>query len=397
MSALLLLDLPLDIEAPVPWLHWDNEHHKAIAEGVLANSGELATLAEPCAGASCYALLPGTAVSAHRVVLPKGGRVGMAALPYQLEDKLCTDLENVHISVGTLKASQPADVLIADRSLVQNCLDVLRQSGLRIKALLPDYAVLPANTVVMDGEQVSANIHAQPVGMRSENFAVWQEIIGPELNAEPMQVYCIGDCDEGLLGSGEHVITQCKNRLQAFALGFQALPLSLLSGAYLLKDESGEALSRIRWPLILLVVLLGLHWLSVGLQTYSANRDADTLDEAMVALYQQAFPGSRVVNARSQMRSQLNALESAGGKGLMMPWLEKVAAASKSKPGITLTQLSYENDPAVLKLILSAASYEAIDQWLAALKAQGLDVERGAFGQQDGGIAGQISIRGELQ
>ena len=405
MSALLLLDLPLDLEAPVPWLHWDNEQHRLIAEGVLANSGELISLADSYATVPCYALLPGAAVSAHRVILPKGGRVGMTALPYQLEDKLCADLDNVHIAVGVLQARQPADVLIADRGVVQACLDVLRQSGLRIKALLPDYAVLPPNTVVIDSEQVAANIHAQPVSMRSENFAVWQQIIGPassptfsaETDVAAVQVYCIGDCDEGLLGGGEYVVTQSQNRLQAFAMGFQAWPLSLLSGPYLLRDESGEAIGRLRWPVILLVALLGFHWLGLGLQTYRDNREADALDEAMVTIYQQTFPGSRVVNARSQMRSQLNALDKAGGKGLMMPWLEKIAATSKVKPGISLAQLNYENDPAVMKLILNAASYEVIDQWLATLKAQGLDVERGAFGQQDSGITGQISIRGESQ
>jgi general secretion pathway protein L len=397
LSALLLLDLPLDAEAPVPWLHWDNEHHKVIAEGVLANGRELGTLAESCAAVPCYALLPGAAVSAHRVVLPKGGRVGMAALPYQLEDKLCTDLDTVHLAVGVLQAKQPTDVLVADHGVVKASLDLLRQSGLRIKALLPDYAVLPPNTVVIDNTQVAANIHAQPMGMSSENFAVWQQIVGPEVSATPVQVYCIGDCEESRLGAGEHVIEQCENRLRAFAIGFQAWPLSLLSGPYLLKDESGEAVARLRWPLILLAALLGLHWMSLGVQTYRDNREADALDEAMVAVYQQTFPGSRVVNARSQMRSQLNALEKTGGKDLMMPWLEKVAATTKTKPGITLAQLNYENDPAVMKLILNAASYEVIDQWLATLKAQGVNVERGAFGQQDGGIAGQISIRGDAQ
>lgn len=395
MSAMLLLDLPLDIEAPVPWLHWDNDSHKVLSEGEVANSAALASLADSFAAVPCYALLPGTAVSAHRVVLPKGGRVGLAALPYQLEDKLCTDLEDVHIAVGAIQAKQPADVLIADHGLMQACLDVLRESGLRIKALLPDYAVLPKNTVVIDNEQVAANIHAQPVGMHTENFAVWQQIIGPELSTEAMQVYCIGEYDDSQFGDDEHIVSRCKNRLQAFAIGFQALPLSLLSGRYLLRDESGEAIGRLRWPIILLLVLLGSHWLGLGLQTYRDNREADALDEAMVALYQQTFPGSRVVNARSQMRSQINALEKSGGKGLMMPWLEKIAATSKAKPGITLAQLNYENDPAVMKLILNAASYEVVDQWLATLKAQGVDVERGAFGQQDNGIVGQISIRGE--
>jgi len=397
LSALLLLDLPLDLEATVPWLHWDSERHCVIAEGVLANSGELPSLAESCGAVPCYALLPGAAISAHKVVLPKGGRVGMTALPFQLEDKLCADLDDVHIAAGTLVARQASSVLIADRNLVQSCLDTLRLSGLRVKALLPDYAVLPANTVVMDEETVAANIHGQPASMRSANFFVWQQVLGEELSVEPLRVYCVGDCDGSALAAGDHIVERSKTRLQAFAQGFQAWPLSLLSGPYILRDESGEALGRLRWPLILAGALLGLHWLSLALQTYNFNREAEVLSQGMDTVYQQTFPGARVVNARSQMRSQLNALEKGGSNGNMLPWLDKVAATSKLKPGVTLSQLSYENDPAVMKLVLKAASYEAIDQWLASLKAQGLSVERGAFGQQDAGIAGQISIRGASQ
>jgi general secretion pathway protein L len=90
-------------------------------------------------------------------------------------------------------------------------------------------------------------------------------------------------------------------------------------------------------------------------------------------------------------------LENAGGNGAMMPWLDKVAAASRGRRNISLSQLSYENDPPVMKLLVKATSYEVVDQWLAALKAQGLDVNRGAFGQEGSGIAGQVSIRGAVQ
>jgi type II secretory pathway component PulL len=80
-----------------------------------------------------------------------------------------------------------------------------------------------------------------------------------------------------------------------------------------------------------------------------------------------------------------------------MPWLDKVAAATRGRSDISLSQLNYENDPPVMKLLVKASSYAQIDQWLAALKAQGLDVDRGAFGQEGNGIAGQVSIRGAAQ
>jgi general secretion pathway protein L len=395
LTALLLIDLPLNAEEPVAWLHWDSDSARVIAEGVLANVSELSMLASRAEGLPCYVLIPGEAVSAHRVVLPKGGRVGLSALPFQLEDKLCSDLESVHIATGTIKANQPADVLILARDLAAYCLDVLRHSGLKIKALLPDYAVLSENAVVVTTDQVAANFHAKSAGLKTDNFPVWQQLAGiGDTPDQEVKWYFAGDYHGELRDQVSGKAVDCENRLQAFARDFKPWSLSLLSGAYLLKDDSGEAMERLRWPLILLASLLLLHWIGLAIQTSTMSREAEALDKGMIEIYQQAFPGARVVNARSQMRSQLNALESAGTSGAMMPWLDKVAAATRGRNNISLTQLNYENDPLVMKLLVKAASYEVVDQWLAALKAQGLDVDRGAFGQEGSGIAGQVSIRG---
>jgi general secretion pathway protein L len=398
LTALLLIDLPLAPEAPVAWLHWDNDRSSVIAEGVLANASELASLADRAERAPCYVLIPGEAVSAHRVVLPKGGRVGLSALPFQLEDKLCGDLDSVHIASGTIKANQAADVLVIGRDLAAYCLDVLRNSGLRVKSLLPDYAALPENTVVVTEHQVAANFHGHSAGINTPNFSVWQQLATAGEQADhSVQWYFSVDYRGELTDHAPANAIHCEGRLHAFARNFAPLPLSLLSGNYVLKDEGGEALGRLRWPLILFACLLLVHWLGLAVQTRTMTREITALDKGMVEIYQQVFPGARVVNARSQMRSQLNALENAGGNGAMMPWLDKVAAASRGRRNISLSQLNYENDPPVMKLLVKATSYEVVDQWLAALKAQGLDVNRGAFGQEGSGIAGQVSIRGAVQ
>ncbi|MEX1666250.1 type II secretion system protein GspL [Zhongshania arctica] len=398
MTALLLIDLPLTPAAPVAWLHWDTDRSSVIAEGVLDNASELASLADRAEGVPCYVLIPGEAVSAHRVVLPKGGRVGLSALPFQLEDKLCGDLDSVHIATGTIKANQAADVLVIGRDLVAYCLDVLRSSGLRVKALLPDYAVLPENAVVVAEHQVAANFHAHSAGVNTANFSVWQQLAAAGEQADQdVQWYFSNDYRGELTEYAPANAVHCKGRLHAFARNFAPWPLSLLSGNYVLKDEGGEALNRLRWPLILLACLLLVHWFGLAVQTRTMTLEIEALDKGMIEIYQQAFPGARVVNARSQMRSQLNALENAGSNGAMMPWLDKVAAASRGRSNISLSQLNYENDPPVMKLLVKAASYEVVDQWLAALKAQGLDVNRGAFGQEGSGIAGQVSIRGAAQ
>ena len=73
MTAMLLIDLPLTPEAPVAWLHWDNGN--VIAEGVLANSSELASLADKAAGLPCYVIIPGKRLARIALCYQKAGEL----------------------------------------------------------------------------------------------------------------------------------------------------------------------------------------------------------------------------------------------------------------------------------------------------------------------------------
>ena len=74
-----------------------------------------------------------------------------------------------------------------------------------------------------------------------------------------------------------------------------------------------------------------------------------------------------------------------------MPWLDRIARASKGDSGIRLQQLNYEKN--AVKVLIAADGYEQVDRWVAALLSQGFEVERGAFGQEQTGITGQLVLR----
>lgn len=390
MSDLLLLELPVHRGEALRWLRWDSEAGQLRDRGELDAEQPLSDLASQQGSAACYVIVPGETVSWHQVVLPKAGRVGLSALPFQLEDRLCSDLDSVHIAHAPIKANQATDVLIVDRALMQGWVQQLRDSGLRIRAMLPDYAVIPENVVLLDAQRATAHFGNGAAALDSRNFPVWWQIAGqPEA-----QFYC----DESLRGSevlGEHQPADYfTDRLAMLAQCFQPWSCSLLSGEFALQDKQRQAVKRLRWPVavaLLLVIAAGANLL---LSTIAMNRQADALDQAMDDLYRQTFPGARVVNARSQMRSQLNALSQGGGESQFLPWLDRIATASRGRDTVSLLQLSFESNPAVIKLSVKGKSYDAVEQWVAALAGQGFDVNRGAFGQQDGGgVTGQITLR----
>lgn len=396
MTKKLLLELPLLPEEPVQWLLWENAGE--VASGTLPPE-KLGFLAERYAGVPCYALINGQAVSHHRIVLPKGGRVGLAALPFQLEERLCTDLDQVHIAHVPIKANQPCDVLVIDRQVMARCHQWLSDSGLAVTTLLPDYAVLPTNVMVLDAQRGSVHLPGGGAGMDCENFPVWWQIAAEDVPAETgaglaLRLFTPTDWQPEF-ALPDAPSSHFAHRLQAYAQVLSPWSLNLLSGEFALQDQRKSPWTALRWPAILLLALVAVHWAELGVRIATANSRAEALEQAMNNLYQQTFPGARVVNARAQMRSQLAALEGgAGEQSMLLPWLENVAAASKDRP-ISVKQIAYENRPAVLKIQLAVANFEQLDQWVAALAARGFSIERGAFNQDADLIVGQVVLRSE--
>lgn len=388
MSERLLLSMPADGEFSVHWLHWSDSTRQRLDAGSVEVGEPLAPLGERFAGVPCYVIVPGEWVSWQQVVLPKGGRVGLAALPFQLEEQLCSDLDSLHLACGDIVANQASDVLVVDRQRMDEWLALLNGSGLKVISLLPDYAVLPENVVLLDEHRATVHLNAAATTVGTDNLSAWWQVAGGDVSPR-----CYSQQGAAvavtLPAESSHSFN---HRLEQIAALFSPWSINLLSGDYRLKDESHALWQRLRWPLILAGLLLALHWLGLGLDIADSRRQIALYEQGIDDIYRDTFPGARIVNARSQMRSQLAALE--GGdvaQSAFMPWLDRVARASRGDTGIRLQQLSYENS--AMKVLVAADGYEQVDRWVAALLAQGFEVERGAFGQEQTGISGQLTLR----
>ncbi|MBD2858554.1 hypothetical protein IB286_05980 [Spongiibacter sp. KMU-158] len=400
MSNQLFLELPARLEGGEPetlnWLVWDVETSQVRDRGCVSVE-QLSALADQFSALPCYALVPGELVSRHQIVLPKGGRVGLSALPFQLEERLCSDLSGVHFAHSVIKPNQSTDVLVVERELMAAWHQLLLNSGLKVKALYPDYGAIAENIVVLDQHRAISHSVSAAAAMQAKNFPVWAKLAG---GVEEMSAYtCCEASAEVVLKENlpSQNVFSVAQRLDAIAANFSPWLPNLLSAEFALRDEQSALVKALRWPVILLLALLFGHWLNLGLAIAAQNKEITQLESAIDQVYLDTFPGARVVNARSQMRSKLNALEQGGSDSSFLPWLETIALASGGGQSIRFSQLNFAATPGEIRLSLSAPSYEAVDTWVAKLQAKGLTVERGAFAAEAGGsnrVSGQISVKG---
>ena len=130
MSAVLLLALRAADEGE--WLLW--EEGRVLEHGQLP--ADLEHLAHLSRQTPVTVLVPGEEVVQLSVTLPVAGAAAVAALPYQIEDKLSCDLDAVHYAHDRIRANEACRVWVVDRERMSQWHQFLQQSGMRIRLSL---------------------------------------------------------------------------------------------------------------------------------------------------------------------------------------------------------------------------------------------------------------------
>jgi len=394
LSELLLLNLRDADSADTlcgDWLLWESAQQRAIDRGQFSATSVPDELKSYSRTTPCIVLVPGEQVVQLAVTLPIAGASAEAALPYQVEEKLSCELERVHIAHEKIRAGQPCRVWVVEKDLMACWHSWLQNSGLRVRALVPDYSVFKAPVIFQDSQRTVAQLGNCAASMERELFACWL----PEPGAEPaaVPVYLQHENGAAASSSGRGDARVVGSLLDAAVRHFSMPTNNLCHGAYLLHDAVQDTLALLRWPAFAAGLVLVLHWALLAASAINFSQGADQLDAAAESVYRDTFPEARrVVNARSQMKSQLNALESQRGDAGLLPVLAPIATAFKGQSSITVTQLVFQNQSGSVRLAVDAQNYAAIDAFSGQLEGQRLQVSRGTFRQNGELISGQLII-----
>ncbi|MBB3048074.1 general secretion pathway protein L [Litorivivens lipolytica] len=325
-------------------------------------------------------LVPGEDVVQFSVSLPVAGAAATAALPYQIEDRLSCDLDAVHFTHERIRANEPCRVWVVERERMADWHRFLQDSGLRVRAVMPDYALLKPGVLLSMPEHMIANLPSAAATLETALAEDWLALQSQD-DTELTRL----TCDDS-----------ARSKLEKLASHRRSEGINLCQGAFALHDPFKDALALMRWPAIAALLVLGLHWLWLALGAMQFGAQADQYDQAAEDLYRKTFPEARrVVNARSQMKSQLNAFEGQQTDGGLLTLLAPVAQAFSGQSDIQISQLLYQADGGSLRLTVDAANYGAIDSFSNALQGQGIAVSRGTFRQNGERVAGQLSLNRE--
>jgi len=329
-------------------------------------------------------LLPSQALLLTEVILPTRNRQKqLQALPYALEERLASDVDQLHFAVANRRSGEALPAVVVQREQLQAWLTSLQQAGFDISRALPDLQCLPVATpsdwqllLEDEGALLRCGTH-HGFGSQPSLLATLLPLAITEAAAPPTTLH---------LYDARHHPTSAlpfdlpaELTLQHHPLSEGALPLfadpanqqdaiDLLQGEFSRQERVGRLLRPWRAAALLLGLLASLQIGSGYLQLAQLQQQDRQLQQAIEQHYRDTFPTARrIVDPRLQMERQLNALRSSGSSDQFVTLFAAAAPILQRQQGVELQSLRYKRDE--LELAITIADFQQLDRLKSALAA----------------------------
>lgn len=391
MNELLIIRLGHDAAAEASWAPAD-------ASGRLLGTTQRGTLSAAAGMARdrrVVALVPAEQLMLTEVSVPglRGPRLRQA-IPFALEDRLATDVDEVHCAIGATAADGNHQVAVVEHRVLQAWLGAFRDAGLSLAAVVPDCLALPWGG---DGEVTVAITQDRALVRDGEarGFSCERDLLEPMLagRADAIPATRVGVVDNAPVPTtlSATPVTTLHDGLLAWLAPQAVVPsLDLLQGRYAPKQRRAAALGRWRLPAALaaawLVLVLGT-WL---LEYRAVAVEHERLHAEISELFGSVITDEPMVDPRIQIERRMG-----GGTAdaELLRLLATVADGASQVAGIEITGLNYR--PGQLDVAVAARTVGALDQLRDSVLAAGqFDAVIDSASSQGDEVEGRLQVRG---
>lgn len=363
-------------------------------------AGTLAGAAEALVGQRVMLLMPGAEVLTTQVQVPARSRAkAAAAIPWAMEDRLVTEVDDLHFALGPVDTAGNWPVAVIARSVLDAYLTALRGAGLEPHSIVAEPLALPAPseqawTVLEEPDRVTvrsgtySGFAAEPdlvagIATALSTPAHIDRLLAPRAQAilwpEALQ--------RTIDAAGEP--RKLDDALHAFDPDQAAIDLR--QGPYSRAERIGRVARQWRAPAALAGALVLLAITGMALDYARLGDRQRQLRERMEQVFRETFPEvQRVVNPRAQMRTRLRSLREGGDPSGFLDLLARAGEPLTSADGITLQGLKWRQ--ARLRLELQATDLQLLDNLRGRLSEAGLKAELERAERQGDQVAGRIVV-----
>jgi general secretion pathway protein L len=308
-------------------------------------------------------------------------------LPWALEDRVLEPVEQLHIAHGPVVDGSAA-VAAINAAWLREVLDELRAAGLEPDSACSELFLLPWRagqwTVLLSDESaapvlVRHGAHAGFACARSNLHTALQLLLN-EAGEAPRQlvVSSPGSATDADIVARIPVLLHARILVQRQALaqllGNMALPAcNLLQGAFAPPLPWSQWWRQWRFAAALLAGLLVSDLALSGYESLRLNREAESNEAQVLALFRTVQPDGEVVDPRMQLEQALAAAAVSGRDGFL-GLLGRMAPAFTATAGARVQNLDYDGS-GTLQVQLLTDDYATAESLRVKLQQLGLEAE----------------------
>lgn len=428
MSELLSLLLPVSAEQPIRWQCVALEPASGALAQTPCQQGQfghaelesVAALVTP--NTTVQLLIPGEWVSLWSVTLPKGAqRQADKVLPALLEEELTQDIELLHCSLLQLQGDK-ASVAVIEHRRMQQIVDWLAQANITSARVLPDWAALPENSLLIAADRVlchqqgwhgfSAEMALASVLLQADSYhdemargesraPAWQVFSAQPLTDYPALLTALTG-DELARDAHTLMVKDINTLVLTTSSAAIASNATLLTGRWRLRTDVRRQWRRWRPLAFTAALLLSLLTVERAVALWSVAQQSAQARQAAEQQFRQLFPEQkRIVNLRAQLNAALRETQSASSTQELLVLLPTIAQALDSAAlatPVSVLNLRFDQPRQEVRLKLRAGSFSDFDTLRRQL-ALHFSVELSPLAQESSvnrrsGVSGEFILRG---
>ncbi|UYM14157.1 type II secretion system protein GspL [Endozoicomonas euniceicola] len=388
---LLVIRLPLSTDDAVYWSTDSDYGTTSVAE-----LGELKQLTSTH---RCKILVPGEAVGLHAVEHSgKLNRTMLQTLPWHLEDDLAAEVEDMHFALLS-HSDGKAYMAVVAKSLMEQWQAWLIDADINSRQWLPDSLSLPFTgdecaVLELNDQYLVRTGEWQAAVCDPSWLPLYLESLHSESDDVKVRALSPMPDDTEIQADALHH----ENALQPLLEPAARSSLNLLQGDYQPESMIIRHLKPWRTAAALLLTtctfMLGVNMVS----TARLESQADALRAEAYAIYNDLFPGERLVRLEYSLQQKLSALKQPGDqkKTGLPALLNELAPTFKSEPALKPVQMDYDHSRQELRMSAESDSFNTFSRFREQAPAS-VSVTVQTVEQQEEVVIGALVIRSNDQ
>lgn len=370
------------------------------AKALLWNEDGLSELDVESSTLDGQVILLGNTASTVKVEMPiKQAKQIVKALPFALEDKLATEVEENHI-VYLGSKSGSAHALIIEHERMERLAELGVTSATSLSSILPcekgcaTLATFQGYAYIKTDELYSVCAPLKLLSFTLEQLRK-EETIGDEINL--IEFTELDELQKAELTNLDFSVQELSflDVYHQIKSGFDK-SVNLFSGIYKPKAiKTNKKPFKFKAPVALAASLLIATLMGLSLQTDQLESKAEAVKQASIGYYKKLFPGERVRERafKRQFRESVGDSGTSLGGGSFTTLLATSTSNIKANAKLELDAARFNKNKSTLELSLIANSVGDLEKLKTELTAKALSVEIASANQSGGKIKGLLKVK----